>query len=167
MRRGATLKGQTAFQSPLCLGTPDRNFLVWCGPRFLLRHHFCIRCHFRVACHYQCMSLRSTRDLHCSLDRFSRGHNSCLFLHTVWRHYSIPVFVFTFLTPAEQFRLAWAHIVILVDRADVALRATSNLLGFDSAGVAHGLKHGGESDISTGPKAEMGEFHNFGREPST
>jgi len=35
MRRGATLKGQTAFQSPLCLGTPvllTGNF--WCGVVF-------------------------------------------------------------------------------------------------------------------------------------
>ena len=158
-------------------GTFDRQLLVWGNLRFLLRLRLCIRCHFCVAGHYQCMSLRS-RNLYCSLDRFSSGHNSCLFLHTIWRHYSISVTVFTFLTPAEQFRLSWAHIVILVDRAEVALCATAQLLGFYSLLSSYSVptpplqawsavNHGDESSISTGSEAEMGEFHNFGSEPST
>ena len=117
------------------------------------------------------MAVRTTRDIHCILTRFSNGHNSCAFLHTVWRHYSASVRVFTFLTPADQHRLARAHVVIFVDRSEVALSATSSILGFDSIlssfsvptppvqvwTVASG-SDGDQSPNTVGPEAEMGGF---------
>ena len=120
------------------------------------------------------MTIRTSRDIQCSLERFSAGHNSCDLLHIVWRHYSVSVTVFQFLDPAAQFRLARAHIVILVDRAEVALSATARTLEIESILSSFsvptppfqvwsipGSRHGGDSSISTGSEAEMGGFTGF------
>ena len=117
------------------------------------------------------MAISTTRDIHCSLERFSAGHNSCAFLNTAWRHFSVSICVFTFLTPADHFRLARAHIVILVDRAEVALCATASVLGFDSLLSSYSVPtppvqawilpqyfDGGDSSVTSGAEEEVGEF---------
>ena len=85
------------------MGAFYKHLLVWFDCRFLLRHCFCIRCNFPADCQHQWMNIRSTRDIHCSLERFSTGHNSCLFLHTIWRHYSVSVSVSPFRTLLHSF----------------------------------------------------------------
>ena len=115
------------------------------------------------------MTILSTRDIQCSLGRFSAGHNSCAFLNTVWRHYSVSIYVVTFLQPADHFRLARAQIVILVDRAEVALCATALVLGFNSVLSSFTVptpplqvwsrrssSNGGDLFIADGSEAEMG-----------
>ena len=121
------------------------------------------------------MTLRTSRDIECSLERFSAGHNCCDLLNIVWRHYEVSVTVFQFLDPTAQYRLAKAHIVILIDRSEVALSATARSLGLDSILSSFsvptpplqvwsipGSSHGGESTISTGSEAEMGELTGLG-----
>lgn len=151
-----------------------KHLLVWFDCRFLLRHCFCIRCHFPADCQHQWMNIRSTRDIHCSLERFSTGHNSCLFSpHHLEALFSF-CFCFTFLDPAAQFRLARAHVVILVDRAEVALSATAHLLGNDSFLSSFTVPtpplqewpianhhNGSDSSYSTGSEAEVGGFNGF------
>ena len=87
---------------------------------------FCITVSFAtgwIGCCLWCMTIV------CSLDRFCAGYNHCLFLHLVWRWYTTSACLFQFLTPAEQHRLARAHIVIRVERQEVALAATARSLG--------------------------------------
>ena len=66
----------------------------------------------------------------CSLERFLQAYTSCQFLHLVWRQFDVTVRVTGFLDTHSQFRLAHSCIVILSDRADVALAATEWRFGW-------------------------------------
>lgn len=68
----------------------------------------------------------------CSLDRFTTGFNHCLFFDRVWRFHSISVSVFELLTPTEQHILSRVHIIVAVERSEVALGATAQTLGLAS-----------------------------------
>ena len=67
----------------------------------------------------------------CSLDRFLQGYRSSDFLDQVWRHFDINYRVIGFLDCHSQYRFSRSCVVVLADRADVALAATEWREGWD------------------------------------
>ena len=67
----------------------------------------------------------------CPLERFLQGYNSCPFLDCIWRQFVINLRVFAFLDTFSVHRFSHTCVVILVDRAEVALAATDWRLGLE------------------------------------
>ena len=55
-----------------------------------------------------------------------------MFFDRVWRFHDISVSVFELLTPTEQHILSRVHIIVAVERSEVALGATAQTLGVAS-----------------------------------
>jgi hypothetical protein len=87
-------------------------FSAWLAQLFLVAHFKCMR-------------------LVCSLDRYTRGFRHCPFFDLVWRQHAISVCIFELLCPGDQHRLSRAHIIITVERQEIALDATAQTLGLD------------------------------------
>ena len=67
----------------------------------------------------------------CPLERFLQGYNRCPFLDCIWRQCVINLRVFAFLDTFSVHRFSHTCVVILVDRAEVALAATDWRLGLE------------------------------------
>ena len=60
---------------------------------------------------------------------FLAGYNHCQFFDQVWRSYDISLCLFQFLTPTDQHILSRVHIIVSLERREVALGVTAQRLG--------------------------------------
>ena len=73
------------------------------------------------------------RALHCDLARFQQSVQSSGFIARFWYQFEFKVQVAVFLTPTELIRVHLVNIAIFIDRSDVALGATSLLIGYQGS----------------------------------